>query len=642
MNCRRHLKLLLFVLLGCAVPSMHGASWFVRPDGGTRYSANVPNGQCDGQADLPYPGSGKNRHCAFKDYRMLFQDGSYNASLSLPSWGWIIAGGDTVIIRGSIGTGVSYRVGWPSKASCHPDSAPDQCWGIAGNAFYAPPPVPSGTATQHTRILGENYQACTAKSARTQIHGGWGTGVVMPLNGSSYVDVACIDITDFSGCGRNDDSVACQKNGQILEDYADDGVSLNNTSTHITLTDMRLHGLSGAGIVGAPGDGFVATDIAIVGNANSGWNADDGSGKTGVGSTLVQNFDISWNGCVEEYPITHDVPYISCRDQSTGGYGDGFGTASVDSPAPGWQLHFDNGVVSYNTQDGLDALHIAGPGSSISETRILAYGNEGEQLKVGGATANIQNSLIVGNCEALTSGTAIPGRPSPTQDNLGNPCRAGNVAVFVTTSPGHTTTYENNTLFSAGEIGLEIEYAYPDQAGSTNLFRYNNNVFVGFRNREKGENPTPLFSTADLKMLTNPGSSWSHNLYYGYRSNWSCPAHGEKGALCTKPGLVDETYHVIGYGNMAPASGRSAAVGAGIPVEGLTTDYSGKPRSATPTLGAIESEFPAGPRSENQIPSDGHPPSHAGSTVRVAGAVAVAVTVGWGVFRLRQVRRSNS
>jgi len=425
-------------------------------------------------------------------------------------------------------------------------------------------------------------------------------------------------------------------------DYAGNGISINNKSTHITVTDVRLHGLSGAGMLGAPGDGFVATDIAILGNGNAGWNTDDGSGSAGVGSLLVQNFDISWNGCIEEYPITHAVPYISCRDQSTGGYGDGFGTTTVDSPPPGWQLHFDQGTVSYNTQDGLDALHIGGAGSSIAVTRTLAYGSEGEQLKVGGAIATIQNSLIVGNCEALTSGVAIPGRPSTTYDNLASPCRAGNVAVYVTTSPGYTTTFENNTLYTSGNIGLEIEYAYSNQTGNTNLFKYDNNIFFGFPNSGKQENPTPIFSTTDLKMLTNPGSSWAHNLYYGYRSNWSCPARGEKNALCTKPGLVDETYHVIGYGNMAPASGASAVVGVGVPADGVTTDYAGKPRSATPTIGGLESAFSPAPRSKTGSQSESQlPPIHAGTAFRAAAAVVV-VSVGWGMFRLLRGRRLNS
>ena len=83
---------------------------------------------------------------------MLFQDGSYNASLNFPSWGWVIAGGDTVIIRGSIATGVSYRIGWPNNSSCFNDQR-TECWGVVGNQFMAPPPPPSGTATQDRKSV---------------------------------------------------------------------------------------------------------------------------------------------------------------------------------------------------------------------------------------------------------------------------------------------------------------------------------------------------------------------------------------------------------------------------------------------------------------------------------------------------------
>ena len=44
---------------------------------------------------------------------------------------------------------------------------------------------------------------------------------------------------------------------------------------------------------------------------------------------------------------------------------------------PGWQAHFDQGVASYNTQDGLDALHLIGSGSSMTITRtpgVWQYG----------------------------------------------------------------------------------------------------------------------------------------------------------------------------------------------------------------------------------------------------------------------------
>src|SRR6185437_2440059 len=46
-------------------PTGPGTFWFIRPDGGTHYSANVTTGQCDGKSDTAYPGTGTNQHCAF-------------------------------------------------------------------------------------------------------------------------------------------------------------------------------------------------------------------------------------------------------------------------------------------------------------------------------------------------------------------------------------------------------------------------------------------------------------------------------------------------------------------------------------------------------------------------------------------------
>jgi hypothetical protein len=570
-------------------PPGPGTTWYVRPDGGTRYSTLNTTGQCDGKADVPYGGTGTNQHCAFGDVRWLWQDGTYSTAGYFPTWGWVIAGGDTVIIRGSIGTGVSWRVGWNNGGGAY-DSTTGLYFGLQGDPYNSGIPAPpSGTALQHTRILGENYAACTAQSARTQLHGGWSVFNVINLAGASYVDVGCVDITDFSNCGRDNDAVGCSDGYQ---DFARYGISFSNQSTNDTLTDVRIHGMALDGIFGPTGDGFVGRDLAIVGNADAGWNADAGDGTTGVGSFSVSNYEISWNGCVEEYPIVDAVPYFSCRDQSTGGYGDGFGTASVNSPAPGWQVNFDNGVVAYNTQDGLDALHVGGTGSTMTITRTLAYGSEGQQFKAGdGALATIRNNVIVGNCEAIPT-TTIPGRPVPTQDNLGDWCRAGNTAVLMNVIPGHPAAYQNNTMFSENSVGLEVEYATSD-TGPTNTLSYNNNVFVGFYNAANQSNATPIYSSGDLKMLTNPGASWTNNATFGGRSNWGCPASGESNAICTDPGLVDETYHSYGYGNMAPASGTSAVVGAGVALPSILLDYTGTTRSNPPSIGAYEK--PSGP-----------------------------------------------
>jgi hypothetical protein len=568
-------KLLYAVVAALCLPAIAQTTWYVRPDGGTRYSVNVPTGQCDGKGDSAPTAGVVNGHCAFKDVRMLWQDGSYNTATSFPAWGWVIAGGDTAIIRGSLGTGVTYRVGWNGPIY--------DGMGIAGDSIDSgAPPPPSGTASQHTRILGENYASCHTASAKTQLHGGWGAFNVLDLHGVSYVDVACLDITDFSACGRANQAVGCD----ATQDFSQVGVKFSNTSTSDTLTDVHIHGLAGSGLYGPTGDGVVLSYVDIIGNASSGWNTDDGT--TGVGKLLVQNYNITGNGCAEQYPLVWPAANSigDCTDQGGGGYGDGFGTSTQNSPAPGWQVQFDKGTVSYNTQDGLDALHIGGPGSSMTITNTLAYGSEGEQLKVGGATANLRGNIINGNCFAMSPGNQIAGFTPTAFKALNTLCRAGNVAALINVTPGYPATFEGNTVFSQGSIGLEVEYAL-GVTDPGNTLKYVDNIFVGFLNAGAGENPTPIYGTKGIDMLSNSGSSWTNNSYFGFRSNWPCPHPGESAALCGDPGLADETYHAIGYGNVGLASSTSAVGAAGVSLPEMPTDFTGKVEPVPQPIGAL-------------------------------------------------------
>ena len=532
------------LFLVCSCLPLSAATWYVRVDGGTRYSANVPAGQCDGLADTAYPGSGVNQHCAFKDVRYLWADGIYTYGKAFPGWGWVGAGGDTYIIRGSIGSGVTWRVGW-NNISSYCDKA--GCWGITGYSIGSgAPPPPSGTAAHHTRVLGENYASCRSAAAKTQLHGGWSAYAVLNLSGASYVDVACLDITDFSACGSSTQKVACNN----TQDFAGNGILFSNTSTHITLTDVHIHGLAAAGIYGPTGDGVVLDYVDILGNASSGWNADLSNGTTGKGSLLVQHYNISWNGCAEEYPIVHPLPYGDCTDQDHGGYGDGFGTTTKDSDPPGWQVHFDHGIVSFNTQDGLDALHIGGKGSSMTVTNTIAFSNMGQQIKVGGATATITDSYIVSNCRAMSH--AIPGTPPRYNANLDLFCRAGDTGVLIEVPDAQPAVYQHNILYSNGHVGLEVEYP-GDHSSVGGAIKYDNNIFIGFPNSE-GDYASPIYSNTDLKMFTNPGSSFSHNITYHAKRDWKCPATWlhEVAGSCDDPHLKDETWHSYGFGDPTP------------------------------------------------------------------------------------------
>ena len=560
MNNKNLRIVLCLLVLGMTCPQLFGATWYVRTDGGSRYSVNVPTGQCDGSADVAYRGKGVNQHCAFNDVRELWTDGSYtvNGAAGAPAWGWIGKGGDTYLIRGSIGTGVTYRVGQSGPN-------PNEGFGLRGDPYGAgAPPPPSGTPGQHTRILGENYASCHAASARTQLHGGYGVGTVLNMAGSSYVDVACLDITDFASCGRASQTHTCKSNFP-LDDYASNGIYWSNTSTHDTLTDVRIHGLASAGMIGPTGDGTVFSYLDILGNAAAGWNADAGNGTTGTGSLLVQHYNIGWNGCAEEHPIVHAQPYQDCTDDNSGGYGDGFGTATVGSK-PGWTVHFDQGSVFYNTQDGLDALHIGGEGSSMKVTHTVAYGNMGQQIKVGGAVATVIGNQIVTNCNALRQ--PIPGTPSGYNSRLSDFCRAADSGVVVTVNDGSTTTFQNNTLYSASATALEVD-VNSSCSTATCLIKQDNNIFIGFLNNAangypnggKGEYSHPLYADEAAKAYRNPGSSFDQNTTYHPSSNWSCPASRlhETRAICGDPHLKDETWHLYGYGDMTRTGATSSS-----------------------------------------------------------------------------------
>lgn len=587
-------------------------TWYVRLDGGTRYSSGMTTGQCNGQADASYAtavaaggGVTTNLPCAFNEVEYLWQDGTYtlgpNAGpTTFPNWGWVIAGGDTVIIRGSIGTDATYRVGWNNPSGAY-DATTGHYWGAQGDPYGSgAPPPPSGTSAQHTVIHGENYAACHTASAKTQLHGGYGVSTVLSMVGVSYVDVACLDITDFSNCGKDGQAIGCNSTVGTLSDYAENGIEWYNTSTYDTLTDIHIHGMASVGMVGATGTGTVFSYLDVIGNAGSGWNADDGSGTSGTGTLLVQNFNVAWNGCTEEYPIVDPLPYFDCTDDNTSGYGsagygDGFGTATTTSN-PGWQVHWDQGNVFYNTQDGLDQLHIYGGDSSTTLTRVLAYGNMGQQLKIGGSTSIIQNSVIISNCNALRQ--AIPGVPVGYNTLLSDYCRAADAGMLITVNDGSTSIYQNNTYYSASSTGIGMEIT-DTCTTSTCLIKYDNNIFVGFLNNAAdgypsggtGEYSNPLYLDDGVSTaFTNAGSSFSNNITFHSNSTWTCPQSyiDETNALCADPQLVDETWHNYSFGNMSPASGGSIALHAGMYLSSLTTDFTGATRANPPSIGGYE------------------------------------------------------
>ena len=560
-------------------------TWFVRADGGTRYSSNITTGQCNGQYDAPYPGSGVNQNCAFNDVRYLWADGSPTGGTSFPGWGWIGAGGDTYLVD----CPTDCRIGWSGPNNT---AGPTGYFlGISGDPYSSGAPVPfSGTSGAHTKILGVNYANCASDTNKAHLNGGYGVQNVFNLTGASYVDVACLDITDHSNCAKNAVAPSCASS-YPLGDYADNGFRFTNATANVTLTDIRIHGLSSNGMIGALGNGSSMLRVVLAGNGSSGMNFDDGSGNGGKGSLTMSSFQTLWSGCAEEYPIVDALPYQYCSDDGSGGYGDGLGTGDGDV---GWLINIDHSTAAYNTQDGFDLLHLRGAGSKLTITDSLMYGNMGQQLKLGQAGI-AQNNLIVGNCNALRQ--AIPGTPSGYNTALSDFCRAADNTVVVSVQDTATTDFEFNTIYSAQIIAVDVICLLGATCTSASTMIYRDNTFVGFLNNTANGYPgggsggysrSVYLDSAPSGLFTNSGSSYDHNATY--HGSDPCPntTFGETSAVCTDPGLVDETWHLYGYGNMTPASESSAVVGAGIAISGITTDYNGVTRPSPPSMGALE------------------------------------------------------
>jgi Chitobiase/beta-hexosaminidase C-terminal domain len=571
------------------IPPAGGHTWYVNGNGGTRFSVNQTQGQCNGLYPDPYPGSGVNQNCAFNDIRYLWTDGSYttNSNAGAPAWGWIGSGGDTYLIDCS--NGAKCRIGQNGPGD-------NEGFGLQGNAFAAgmPPPL-NGTALQHTRVLGVNYQNCTTSAAKAHVNGGYGVGDVFTLIGISYVDVACFDVTDFSSCGLSGQLNQCSKN-YPLSDYASNGIEFTNTTHDTTVTDVSIHGMALNGILGATGNNVTLLRVALAGNAGAGWNMDDGSGSTGSGNLTLSYFEVTWSGCAEEYPIVDALPYTDCTDDTSGGYGDGLGTPGMSNQTT-WHIAIDHSVAAYNTQDGFDALHLEGANSALFVDDSLMYANMGQQLKVGSAGTAV-NNLIVGNCNALR--VAIPGTPAGYNARLSNFCRAADVAVVLSVSDVFIPTiFYYNTIYSANSIAVEVQPSAISGCTTSCFMWYVNNIFLGFANNAAngypsggtGRFPTPIFFTSGTQVLSAPLSRFTNNLTFHARDNWPCPqvAWGEQDAVCADPGLVDERYPLYTYENMSPATETSNVIGKAVPVILVPTDYIGATRSLTaPTIGAIE------------------------------------------------------
>jgi hypothetical protein len=426
-----------------------GSTYHVRTDGGTAE-------QCTGTTDAPYPGTGGGQACAWAHPFWALDEGQR----------WRLKGGDTLLIHSG-----SYRMGYGAP-NTHTDwCAPESPWSCHL------PPLPSGTsATSPTRLVGEGWdQGCSAPPEL------WGTERaewILDLTGTSNAIIDCLVITDHSSCALDhcNSSVRCAREGSSVGDYADIGIVASD-SGNVVLRHLNVHGLAGGGIHAGRLTDWSVEDVRLAGNGSVGWDGDVGDSSSNSGTTTFRRMTVEWNGCPETYP--GGQPNHCWGQETCGGYGDGVGVARS-----GGHWIVEDSTFRYNVSDGLDLLYVGvdHPDSLVEVRRSRAYGNAGNQLKIGGSS-RVVNSLAVSNCAYFDH---KPFGQEMGSLHGGDHCRAGGAALSINLPRGGDSYVVNSTVASEGWATVEIQCNtanFPDQPACNGSERayLQNGVFLGYQ-----------------------------------------------------------------------------------------------------------------------------------------------------------------
>ena len=523
-------------------PSTTGTTYYVRPDGGS------PE-QCTGLVNAPYPGSGTGQPCAWDHpFRALPPGGTPR-----------LAGGDTLII----GSG-SYMMGYgaPGADNCDAAGAFD-CYML---------PIPSGPDPAHpTRILGAGWDAGCADPPEL-----WGTErpwFMVNLTDSSNVEIACLEITDHSGCvefhahGWGGSALTCQRDNPPYGPWASVGLYAED-SANVYLHHLNIHGLASAGVHAGRLTDWTVEDTRIVGNGSAGWDGDlwDEYGDSNSGTLTFRRLTVEWNGCGETYP---DGQPTGCWAQPAGGYGDGFATGTS-----GGHWVIEDSVIRYNTSDGLDLLYISEPGSAIEIRRTLVEGNAGNQIKTFRGPFLLENSIVVGNCGFFE------GQPftyyDPQYGNSVDNCRALGTALAIGLTQGDQATVINNSFTSEGDCLVTAECDGACDGSESVLVR--NNIFQG-----QTDFLQPFENTCLVYQETFPSDPL--NVDYSVIKDVKhdlCP--GPHDICGVSPGLANPSIDAFDAYLLSDSPAINAGTTSGAPAH----DFAGYPRDASPDIGAYE------------------------------------------------------
>lgn len=599
---------LFFLLLFFFVPVPTGktspVTWYVRDGGGSVYGTSQATNTCNGQTNAVYS-FGASPNCALNHPRLVM---GWDYDHPQPvRW----SGSDTLYVNGDSdvtpGTQAQYMIGYDETGGTTPTCT------TALSKDCELGEIPAGTSGNPTKLIGTGTH-------KPQFWGNQNIFYVIRAD-NNYIDIENIEVTDHSDCSYNDPVNACNLSGSYpFGAFARTGMTLG--SLGITLKDVYVHGLAIYAIVANAMTNPTFTRVWAIGNGFGGIILGNDGASAITGKVSFKQPIIEWNGCQEKYPlsvasINSPSNYKNCFGQTSGGYGDGLAFGATGSLSAGdWEL-IGPGSVSFNTSDGLDILHGIGGVGTDNIDKIRFEGNAGQQIKVTGLTANITNSVVIGDCGWwYGAAQSVAGGMAP-----GDSCRAGGSTIAYNIRTGTTISFYNDT-FATNGILLNPNDSPANGCDVTTIQNFKNNIVIGGYTwldstgivGGAGGNSLATFFYNSGTDGNGAGSCGSKTLTEDYNivintKNSNSPCAGTHDKCGTDPGItgtlpmgtsgggVGTFYQGQSALTLVPIATTSAAKGAG--VTGLTywnssTDIYDSSYASPPSMGAIEYNSKAG------------------------------------------------